>query len=82
MKYEDDEIPDLSKIGGHWDDRVVQWHGSGIEREAVYPGRRIARLPDRDWPNEPEECTAGLTDTIWILDGTVLLCTGCGIDGT
>ena len=80
MKYENEDIPDLSEIGGHWDPRPVEYHGPG--REFVCPGRRIARLPDREWPHEPEDCTAGLTDTTWILDGQVLLCNGCGMDGT
>jgi hypothetical protein len=82
MKYKNDEIPDLSEIGGHWDARIVEWHGRGVERTFVASGRRIARIPGYDWPAEPEACTAGLTDTMWILDGRVLLCTGCGVDGT
>ena len=81
-RYEANDIPDLSEIGGHWDDRHVEWHGTGLDREHVAPDRRIARIPGRDWPNEPENCTAGITDTTWILDGKVLLCNGCGIDGT
>lgn len=82
-EYENDDIPDLSEIGGHWDERPVRWHGSEqTGREAVCPGRRIARLPDREWPHEPEECTSKMGDTTWILDGRVLLCNGCGIDGT
>lgn len=80
MKYESDEIPDLTEVGGHWDDRPVKWHGTA--GDFVCPGRRIARLPARDWPHEPEECTAGMFDTEWILDGQVLLCVGCGIDAT
>lgn len=80
--YDDSEIPDLSEIGGHWDNRIVLWHHDGLDRGPVCPGRRIARLPDREWPNDPEKCTAGPTDTTWILDGRVLLCNGCGIDGT
>lgn len=82
MMYESDSIPDLSEVDGHWDDRPVQWHHSGLDRTAVCPGRRIARIPGYDWPHEPEDCTAGMCDTTWILDGKVLLCTGCGIDGT
>lgn len=76
--YESDDIPDLSEIGGYWDDRPVKHHHGAF----VYPGRRIARIPGFEYDFEPEECQAGMTDTIWILDGRVLLCQGCGLDGT
>ncbi|APQ42151.1 hypothetical protein PBI_MRMAGOO_46 [Mycobacterium phage MrMagoo] len=80
--YESDGVPDLSEIGGHWDDRPVRWHGQGLDQTWVYPGRRIARIPGVEWPNEPENCRAGLKDNTWWLNGQVLLCDGCGIDGT
>lgn len=76
--YESDEIPDLSEIGASWDERLPKWHGDDL----VAIGRRVARLPGVVWPYEPEDCLAGPQDTKWILDGQVLLCTGCGIDGT
>lgn len=82
QQYESDNIPDLSEIGGYWNNRPVFLHGSGMNRTGVCLGRRIAHIPDYNWPSEPETCTAGSTDTLWILDGRVLLCTGCGIDGT
>ena len=78
MRYESDDIPDLSEIGGHWGAREPEYH----HHNRIAPGRRIARLPGRQWPFIPEECEAGLFDTEWILDGRVLLCLGCGIDGT
>lgn len=81
-QYESDDIPDLSEVGGYWDARPVEWHHDGADRGYVCPGRRIARIPGYDWPSEPENCTAGMNDTTWILDGRVLLCNGCGIDGT
>ncbi|BBX82166.1 hypothetical protein [Mycolicibacterium aubagnense] len=77
-RYDDSQIPDLSEIGGHWDPRQPAHHQGAY----VVPGRRVARIPGRQWPHTPEECSAGHTDTEWILDGQVLLCTGCGIDGT
>jgi len=73
---------DLSEIGGHWDERLVTWHGPIGDRLFVVPGRRVACLPDRTWPHEPEDCTSEMGDTTWILDGQVLLCNGCGLDGT
>lgn len=73
-----DDIPDLSEVGGHWDPRDPEHH----HEEYIAPGRLVAILPGRPWPNTPEECQAGMFDTEWILDGRVLLCLGCGIDGT
>ncbi len=84
LQYESDEIPDLSEIGGHWDPREVRVHGSvevGLPGW-VAPGRRIARIPGRQWPNEPEECRDDTGKGEWILDGRVLLCRGCGLDAT
>ena len=80
-QYDSTDIPDLSEIGGRWDNRrIVEWHSS--DKNPVARGRRIARLPGYYWPYDPEDCTAEVHDTIWILDGKVLLCTGCGIDAT
>lgn len=78
QRYERNDIPDLSAIGGHWDPREPQHHGG----DYVVPGRLIAVLPGRRWANTPEQCDAGPTDTEWIHDGQVLVCTGCGIDAT
>lgn len=76
--YENDTIPDLSEVGGHWDERDVASHDGAY----VTPGRRVARIPGVEWLHQPENCQAELGDTTWILDGQVLLCNGCGIDGT
>lgn len=77
-RYDDSGIPDLSEIGGYWDTREPTHHNFDF----VFPGRRVAVLPGRTWPNIPEECTAGPYDTEWILGGRVLLCLGCGLDAT
>ncbi|GAS94895.1 hypothetical protein MMAG44476_21832 [Mycolicibacterium mageritense DSM 44476 = CIP 104973] len=77
-RYERNDIPDLSAIGGQWDPREPRNHGG----DYVVPRRLVAVLPGRNWPNTPEQCTAGHLDTEWIHDGQVLLCTGCGIDAT
>ncbi|MFA5709358.1 hypothetical protein [Mycolicibacterium sp.] len=76
--YDRSSIPDLSEIGGYWDPNPPGHHGGAY----VAPGRLVARIPGRQWPHTPEQCTAGATDSEWVLDGRVLLCTGCGIDGT
>ncbi|MBB3752677.1 hypothetical protein FHT44_005189 [Mycolicibacterium sp. BK634] len=77
--YENDEIPDLSEIGGYWEERLPLHHNG----QFVYPGRRVGRLSFyHQWPYEPEECQAERGETIWIMDGRILLCRGCGVDGT
>lgn len=78
--YDRSEVPDLSEIGGHWDPRQPEYHQT--PGGFVSPSRLVARIPGRDWPSSPEECTAGLRDAEWILGGRVLICTGCGLDGT
>lgn len=74
----DSLVPDLTAIGGQWDERIPRHHaGSSIG------GRRcVAILPDRHWPDRPETCRAGHLDTVWLLNSRVLLCTGCGLDVT
>ncbi|SKT53585.1 Uncharacterised protein [Mycobacteroides abscessus subsp. massiliense] len=77
-KYEDD-LP-LAEAGGSWDARIPEYHQP--ERGYIAPGRRVAHLPGFEWPNTPEECTAAYLDTVWVLDGRLLLCRGCGLDAT
>lgn len=73
-----DDYADLRELGGRWNQRRVNYHHG----EPTARGRLIACIPGREWPNEPEQCEAGMFDTEWILDGRVLLCLGCGIDAT
>ncbi len=71
----------LSEVNGSWDDTPIRYHGADpMDREYVYPGRRRALIPEVAWPYTPETCTA--TAGFWWFDGQVLLCNGCGIDGT
>jgi hypothetical protein len=57
-----------------------RWHGP--DQEYVYPGRRVVELTLWDWPSTPENCEAAFNDTTWLLEGTVLVCNGCGLDST
>jgi hypothetical protein len=74
--------PDLAGTDLSWEDREIATHGAPGDRVFVYPGRRVVRVPGRVWPSEPEECTAGLTETEWLAGGTLLVCLGCGLDST
>lgn len=71
------EPPDLAGTAITWGDEPAH-HGG----EFVFPGRRVAVIPGRIWPNAPEECTAGQFDTEWLAGNRLLVCTGCGLDST
>jgi hypothetical protein len=71
------EAPDLTGTAITWGDAPAT-HGG----EYVYPGRRVAVIPGRVWPSTPEVCEAGMLDTEWLAGGTLLVCTGCGLDCT
>ncbi len=75
-------IPPLSEApaGCTWDLTPVTGHGSAGDREAVEPGRYVLLVPGRPWAARPERCThTGPGE--WIGD-QVLVCPGCGVDGT
>ncbi|MEV0462254.1 hypothetical protein AB0I30_03110 [Nocardia tengchongensis] len=73
-----DFTPDLSSIGGIWDPFPPKHHHGGY----IAPGRLVAHFPDHPWPYTPETCQAGMCDTTWYLNGELLLCNGCGLNGT
>ncbi|MEU0545675.1 hypothetical protein ABZ319_37955 [Nocardia sp. NPDC005978] len=73
-----DHTPDLSSIGAIWDPFPPQHHHGGY----IAPGRMVAQFLDFIWPYTPETCESGPFDTTWYLNGKVLLCNGCGLDGT
>ncbi|MFI0796595.1 hypothetical protein ACH4OY_28505 [Micromonospora rubida] len=58
----------------------VMHHGSHAQAW-VYPGRPVI---EGNWPAAiPEHCTATDDELAeWIADGTLLVCTGCGLDCT
>jgi hypothetical protein len=71
------EPPDLTGTQITW--------GDGARSHAgyyVYPGRRVALIPGRTWPNAPEECVAEVAETEWLAGGRLLVCLGCGLDAT
>lgn len=70
MSYPVDELPDLSSIGGEW--IIATAHKSSVQVG-------IARFPDWEWPYHPDECRSKTGG--WYLD-IVMLCNGCGADGT
>ncbi|MEU8901834.1 hypothetical protein AB0C65_38640 [Nocardia sp. NPDC048505] len=71
-----DEL-DVAELGT-WDTRAPAHHGGGY----VAPGRRVLQIHDHIWAAQPETCTAAIRDTTWYLDGRLLLCNLCGLDGT
>ena len=76
MSYAIDKLPDLSPLGGHW---------SIVTRPDIANGRlgKVGRahFPDVEWPFEPDTCPY-FDKGAWYLDGTLLICQGCGCDGT
>jgi len=80
------EPPDLTGTAITWGDEP-RYHGSEY-REYVYPGRRVASIPGRAWPNTPERCEIadefqpGHRETEWLAGGNLLVCIGCGLDVT
>ncbi|WP_433758140.1 hypothetical protein [Nocardia sp. CA-135398] len=75
MSYPIDQLPDLSSIGGTWTTVTV--------RDCAYGGPvrvGVAQFPDWEWPYTPAKCP--IQHGSWYLNGTLLLCNGCGSDGT
>ncbi|WP_280258544.1 hypothetical protein [Nocardia wallacei] len=75
MSYPLDRLPDLTPIGGHWTIVTVP---VGPMDVPVRIGQ--AHLPGIEWPYTPEDCP--ISRGSWYLDGKLLLCNGCGTDGT
>ena len=69
-------LPDVRAIGGTWDLHPIAHHRG----EAVAEGRAVLQLDNIRWPFLPEGCLAGPHHTTWLLDGSILVCTGCGLD--
>lgn len=49
-----------------------------------FPGhnRQVVDVPDRTFPFTPDTCLVDLHKGEWINNGTILVCTGCGLDST
>jgi hypothetical protein len=64
-----------------WNRAPVAYHGlDELDRVFVYPGRLAVA---GRWPApRPEECRYEGNDGVWLGDGTVLVCPGCGLDCT
>jgi hypothetical protein len=75
------ERPALPK-GAQWGTQPAR-HGAGIDAAYIYPGRAVLELEGRTWTYTPGTCPRnGDYTTEWVLDGTVLICCGCGLDCT
>ncbi|QIS19208.1 hypothetical protein [Nocardia terpenica] len=75
MSYPVDQLPDLGPLGGHWTLVTVRDAAYGY---LVRVGQ--AHLPGIEWPYQPHECP--IDRGSWYLDDTLLICDGCGTDGT
>lgn len=90
-----DEQYDIYNDLQYWSTKTVEYHGScRLIREYVSPGRKVLLL--HEWPHTPEECCDN-HGYMWIgllegelvyaieyenVSGLVLICNGCGLDGT
>ncbi|MGW6333212.1 hypothetical protein [Nocardia rhamnosiphila] len=75
MSYPIEQLPDISHLGGEWTTAVVADAAWG---HPVRVGRAV--FPDHEWRFGPGACTWGKGARY--LDETLLLCMGCGCDGT
>ena len=75
-----DPRPDLAETGIGFRNEPVFYHGP--DREPVPDGRTVVVVPGRVWPAaKPEYCTH--TGLFELLPGDLLLvCPGCGLDGS
>jgi hypothetical protein len=78
--YDGSEI-DLSQFQAEWGEQA-DYHTP--YREFVWPGRRVLVIPGfPSWPYTPEDCPGTQEyGTRWLLDDSVLVCMGCGLDST
>lgn len=77
MSYPIEQLPDISHLGGEWTTAIAPDAAYGTPVEV---GRAI--FPDHEWPYEPGTCTCTWGQGARYLDGGLLLCMGCGCDGT
>lgn len=75
----------MDAIGARWIPTNARFHGAldlMMVRAGIYPGREILSLPDITYPWTPETCRDVDNPSMWVLDDLVLVCRGCGINGT
>ena len=75
------EPPDLAGTGLVFKPDPVAYHGRDeLERVYVDSGRLALA---GDWPAaRPEECEYYERSGVWLADGEILACPGCGLDCT
>jgi hypothetical protein len=69
---------DVSSRGYTWSTSSPTDHAGAF----VWPGRRVLQIRGHVWPYPPSTCPMGDFDTQWLCEGTVLVCSGCGLDCT
>jgi hypothetical protein len=75
-----DGLPDLTGTGLAWNPAAVAYHGRDeLERTPIYGRLALAG----HWPaKRPVECEFTDRRGVWLADGMVLACPGCGLDCT
>lgn len=82
-KYTDEVSAAMDKVGAHWTPPNTRFHGAPdlmMFPAGIYPGRQILQLPGVTHPFTPDTCRDVDAPGVWVLNGLVLLCSGCGID--
>ncbi|OUS97414.1 hypothetical protein [Rhodococcus sp. NCIMB 12038] len=75
----------MDDIGAQWVPTVAGTHGAPdlmMFPTGIYPGRQILSIPGITHPFTPNTCRDVDAPGMWVLDGLILVCRGCGIDCT
>lgn len=75
----------MNESGAHWIPTDARFHGAPdlmMLQAGIYPGRQILSLPGVTYPWTPETCRDVDNPSKWVLNDLVLVCQGCGINGT
>ena len=75
---------DMQAIGAGFTPGAHQFHHplhSGHSRPVV-PWRRVISIPGITWLDTPETCLSWWAQAVWLFDGQILICPGCGLDCT
>ncbi|PZU04695.1 MAG: hypothetical protein DI630_00845 [Gordonia sp. (in: high G+C Gram-positive bacteria)] len=84
-EYNTEVAAAMSEIGAQWIPTTDSCHGAPdlmVFQAGIYPGRQILSIPGITHPWTPQTCRAVDIRSIWVLDGLILICRGCGLNGT